>query len=63
MMLLVDIILLSVTTASSCGHSEVVKLLLTNGADTSLKDIDNNDPISVANDDITRSAFQSHPKS
>ena len=43
--------------ASSCGHSEVVKLLLTNGADTSLKDIDNNDPISVANDDTTRLAF------
>ena len=47
----------SVTIASSCGHSEVVKLLLHNGADTSLKDIDNNDPISVANDDVTRSAF------
>ena len=43
--------------ASSCGHSEVVKLLIASGADTSLKDIDNNDPVSVANDDITRLAF------
>jgi len=43
--------------ASSCGHSEVVKLLIASGADTSLKDIDNNDPISVANDDVTRLAF------
>ena len=43
--------------ASSCGHSEVVKLLIANSADTSLKDIDNNDAISVANDDVTRLAF------
>ena len=46
-----------ITLASSCGHSDIVKLLIANSADTTLKDIDDNDALSVASDDITRLAF------
>jgi len=46
-----------ISLASSCGHSDIVKLLIANRADTTLKDIDDNDALSVASDDITRHAF------
>lgn len=55
-MLLLRVIVL-ILIASSCGHSDIVKLLIANNADTALKDIDDNDALSVANDDITRLAF------